>query len=78
MSDGKSERKASFVQENLDWPHWKDCVPMTNNGHEVADRRYLASSNYHDYRKALIKAIVFRFIALYREWYDEMRIADLH
>lgn len=51
---------------------------MTNNGHEVADRRYLASSNYHDYRKALIKAIVFRFIALYREWYDEMRIADLH
>lgn len=78
IKDGPNGRAASFVQENIDWPHWQKCVPMADNGEDVIDRRYLASSSFHDYRQALIKAIVLRFVALYREWYDEMRIADLH
>jgi len=71
------ERKASFVHEDIDWPHWLECVPMNEDGETVENRRYLALRDYHDYRKSLIKAIVLRFIELYRAWYDELRIDKL-
>ncbi|MFZ1575777.1 MAG: hypothetical protein WAT36_11200, partial [Chromatiaceae bacterium] len=77
MNDQLEERSASFVQETIDWPSWKNSVPMTVDGSNVAARRYLASVDYHDNRKALIDAIVRRFVALYREWYDQLRISDL-
>ena len=76
MQSGEDEREASFVQEGLDWPSWQDSVPMTEDD-QVKDRRYLASAEYHKYRRALIMAIVRRFIALYREWYEELRLKDL-
>ncbi|KXW57238.1 hypothetical protein FEMY_22430 [Ferrovum myxofaciens] len=76
MQRGEDERKASFVQEDLDWPCWQRSVPMTEDN-QVEKRRYLALAGYHDYRNALIKAIVLRFIALYREWYKELRVNEL-
>ncbi|MCC7277293.1 MAG: DUF262 domain-containing protein [Chromatiaceae bacterium] len=77
MNNEREERKASFVDETLDWPLWQKSVPMAVGGSNVADRRYLALVQYHDYRKALIIAIVLRFVALYREWYDQLKISDL-
>ena len=77
ITDGPTKRAASFVHEELDWPLWEKCVPMTDDG-RVEDGRYLAKSDYHEYRQALVKAIVRRFIELYRSWYDALRIADLH
>ena len=69
-------RKASFVQENLDWPYWQNSVPINDKG-EVEHRRYLALENYRNNQKALIIAIVLRFVALYREWYKELKVSDL-
>lgn len=76
MFSGTDEQKASFVGA-VDWPHWQNSVPMTDDGIRVENRRYLASSNYHEFRKALIAAIVRRFIALYEEWYVGLRIEEL-
>lgn len=76
MKTSKDELAASFVQEDIDWLKWQLSVPLTEEG-SVEDRRYLASINYHEQRKALITAIVLRFIALYGEWYSELRIDDL-
>lgn len=76
IRDGNEIREASFVQENLDWLFWKTSVPVDNKG-QVINRRYLALTDYHDNRKALITAIVLRFVALYRDWYEELRVSDL-
>ncbi|WP_295441877.1 DUF262 domain-containing protein [uncultured Thiodictyon sp.] len=72
------KRAASFVREkkrNPDWPLWKNSVPM--NADNVAHHRYLALPEYHEYRRDLVKAIVWRFVALYREWYDKLKIGEL-
>jgi hypothetical protein len=76
IPDDVVARKASFIQEELDWPWWKVCVPM-NDEDEVENRRYLALTDYRDNQKALITAIVLRFVALYREWYEQLRVSDL-
>lgn len=77
MKTDSDERLASFVRDDLDWPHWQNSVPMTPNGQSVKDRRYLTSANFHYNRKALIMAIVLRFVALYSEWYEELKISEL-
>ncbi len=71
------KRKASFVQENTEWVCWQNSVPMSNNDSCISNKGYLSSKEYHENRKALIKAIVLRFVALYRAWYDELKIGDL-
>lgn len=76
MNNGAEERQASFVEETTEWPWWKKSVPL-NEGKQLENSRYLASAEYHECRKALIIAIVLRFIALYREWYKELKIEDL-
>jgi hypothetical protein len=48
-----------------------------NDEEEVENRRYLALTDYRDNQKALITAIVLRFVALYREWYEQLRVSDL-
>lgn len=72
------KRAASFVREegeNSDWSLWQSSVPM-NDG-KVKDHRYLALEKYHANRRDLVKAIVWRFVALYRDWYDELKIGEL-
>jgi hypothetical protein len=76
IHNGVDDRKASFVQEELDWPWWQDSVPIDDKG-EVDNRRYLAMMNYRNNHKALITAIVSRFFALYREWYEELKLSNL-
>lgn len=76
MNIGADERAASFVG-NVDWPHWQNSVPITDDGISVKNRRYLASPDYHVHRKALIMAIVHRFVALYCEWYSALNISEL-
>ncbi|WP_215862763.1 DUF262 domain-containing protein [Acidithiobacillus concretivorus] len=77
VNNGHEKRNASFVQENAEWEHWQNSVPMSDDGKYIEDKRYLALAKYHDNRKDLIKAIVARFVSLYRVWYDELRIGDL-
>lgn len=68
-------RAASFVREKFDWPLWQNSVPMNDDG--VNNLRYLASVDYHEHRRDLIRAIVWRFVALYRKWYVELKIGEL-
>lgn len=73
MADAQEVRKASYIGDE-DWPFWQGCVPNAAN----APRQYLRDvNNYGKYRKPLLQAITTRFVALYREWYDELRIRDL-
>lgn len=72
LIESSSHRLASFVLKN-DWQYWKESTPLDGS----FQANYLADSNYHSYRKALIQAITTRFIALYREWYETLYIADL-
>lgn len=70
MSSVKDKRTASFVQDE-DWLWWEKSIPEDKNRH------YLKSSEYHDARHALIMAIVTRFTALYRGWYDSLKLNEL-
>lgn len=70
MYDSEQVRSASFIHD--DWQWWEKSVL------DGYDRHYLSSSKYHDARCALIRAIVVRLVALYREWYETLRINELH
>ena len=66
-------RAASFIAES-DWENWQNSTPNSNEFPE----RYLAlPSQYGECRKALIKAIINRTLALYTEWYEGLRISGL-
>lgn len=82
IRDDSDERAASFIDDNLDWDLWQNAAPTTDKaGEEVCHSRYLANDladQYSDHRVAAITAIVLRFIALYRHWYEELRLEDLH
>lgn len=65
---------ASFIPES-DWDHWYGSTPDTD---KWFPERYLALPEKHgECRKALIKAIINRTLALYVEWYEQMRIDSL-
>lgn len=68
-------RKASFVTED-NWPHWQASTP---GGKKPEQNKYLAKPPGPDdgCRPALIRAITSRWIALYREWYEQLRIETL-
>jgi hypothetical protein len=63
---------ASFVSEE-DWPYWRDCTPTG-----AFPDRYLALAKDHgECRKAFIRAVIGRVMALYTEWYEQLRIDSL-
>lgn len=61
--------KASFVRDEWDW--WRECVPTDGQ------RDYLKRSEYHAARRAMMMAIITRFVALYRTWYDTLQVDSL-
>ncbi|RKT38055.1 DUF262 domain-containing protein [Thiocapsa rosea] len=69
-------RSASFVEETKQWSKWEKSVPIGNDN-RVEQRRYLVMGEYRDYHKAVVMAIVMRFVALYGEWYQELEIDKL-
>ena len=85
INNGPNKQEASFVVDLLDWPYWQNAVPTEDAaGEDISHVRYLANNlandlakKYHDHRVAAITAIVLRFIALYRNWYEELRVCDL-
>jgi hypothetical protein len=86
FKDSIDLRKASFIFDESDWPHWKNSVPIERDGN-VSETSYLSNKHvgdeewqfdYSKNRISLITAIVTRFIAIYENWYREMRIEDLH
>jgi hypothetical protein len=75
MKFQKDERRASFVDEYLDWPKWQGTVP---DDEKWFPHQYLARpKDYGSYRLELIRAITTRFSAIYRRWYEQLRIGDL-
>lgn len=70
MTCQQHKHKASFVKKE-DWEWWQKSVP------DDEKRDYLKSKEYHVARQALIMAIITRFNALYREWYESLKLSDL-
>ena len=65
---------ASFIPKG-DLQFWRDCTP--NPAFPFPDR-YLALAKEHgECRKALIKSITSRVLALYTEWYEQSKIGSL-
>lgn len=86
FKDSSDLRKASFIFDEIDWPHWKNSVPIERDGN-ISETSYLSNKHvgeeewqvdYSKNRISLITAIVTRFLAIYENWYREMRIGDLH
>jgi hypothetical protein len=65
-------RKASFITPDQ-WNYWLDSTPK---GKGAERRNYLALSD-GPCGPALIRAITSRWVALYKEWYEELRIGTL-
>ena len=65
--------KASCISQK-NWPFWEASTPYD----EWFPVNYLAKPDqYGECRVSLLNAITQRWIALYREWYDELLIKDL-
>jgi len=76
LADGRETRAASFISETT-WPYWLASTP---DGLDPPRHNYLvypSEGNYGPCRLALIQAITARWVALYREWYDTLRVASL-
>ncbi|MFC3625188.1 DUF262 domain-containing protein [Vogesella amnigena] len=73
MHSAKEKRALSFISDDQ-WAYWLDSTPESN-----FLPRYLAESKspFGECRKNLIRAITTRTSALYREWYDSLRIQHL-
>lgn len=79
IGDGLHKRQASFVSQEIDWPHWENAAPTDEAGN-VSNKNYLsnnASSSEHQYRIDAVTAMIKRFNALYRHWYVELKLKDL-
>jgi hypothetical protein len=68
----EQKRQLSFIADNLDWTLWQKSTPSG-----VFDGKYLSSEESVVFRQSLIRAVTTRFVAIYREWYDNVGIADL-
>jgi hypothetical protein len=86
FKDSRELRKASFICDQTDWPHWAQSVPIDDEGN-ISETSYLSNKHvgdedwqvdYSSYRISLMRSIILRFVAIYENWYSEMRIADLH
>ena len=70
----RSKRQASFVEE-LQWESfWKNATP-----NDIA-KNYLsndAPGSNHQYRINAVTAMMERFVALYRHWYEELELKNL-
>lgn len=61
--------EASFITHEFYNRYWSKCTPV--NGKRLNDDETFLE------RQALIKAIVWRFLAIYRQWYDDLKLSTL-
>ena len=66
----EQKRELSFIAD--DWPDWRDSAPSICD-----DGKYLSREENVGYRQTLVRAMTVRFVAIYREWYDNVGIAEL-
>jgi hypothetical protein len=71
LSRQQHKLEASFVNKD-ELVCWQQSLPAGS------DKWYLKAPAAHDERCALVRAIVGRFNRIYREWYQTLRLADLH
>lgn len=71
-------RKASFIREETDWESWKVSAPnKVESAPDEVYYKYLLNKEYNTQRIALIRAITTRFVHIYDEWYENLRIGEL-
>lgn len=74
VRDDKNALNASFVGE--EWPEWEASTPKEG----WFESNYLSNAKvdkYGECRVKLVRAITTRWVALYREWYDELLVKEL-
>lgn len=77
IRNGKEEREASFVGEG-DWEEfWKRCVPEPDEENKRIDRHYLANKEHYKEWTLLVNAIIWRLIAIYKEWYTTLKVGGI-
>ena len=69
--DEEDIQRASLIDID-EVSYWIDSVPENDIRHN-----YLAYSDSHLHRKSLMEGIVNRFIAIYEEWYQSLKIGEL-
>ncbi len=81
INNETEKKRDSFVDKQQFDDYWIKAVPVNDAlGASVSQPRFLANDyavQYHENRVAAITAIVLRFIALYKNWYEKLRISDL-
>lgn len=71
LRNAADKRSASFVSEDQ-WPNWQRSTPTGD-----FPPRYLSMGPYGDCRIALVRALTSRTIALYKGWYDSLKVEML-
>lgn len=66
----RNKLEASFITLDDFDQYWSKCDPA--NGKKLND-----SENTYPERWALVNAIVWRFLAIYRQWYDDLKLSTL-
>jgi len=70
LSDPQDKRSKSFVGDEAEWVLWQESAPLA-----PVDGKYLSRETEH--RQTLVKAITSRFVRIYAEWYNSLRLDDL-
>src|SRR5579875_1084811 len=76
LADGEAIRRASCVAEGDEWKWWHASTPDAD-GHRHNYLVYPEQDDYGPCRPALIRAITLRWVALYRSWYETLRVGTL-
>ena len=70
LSDPQDKRYKSFIGDEAEWLLWQESAPPA-----PVDGRYLSKET--KYRQTLVKAMISRFVRIYAEWYNSLRLGDL-
>jgi len=76
LQSGEQIRLASHIYEDC-WPYWRGSTP---HGEPPDRHRYLADPKNYDEqlcRPSFVRAVSLRFLSLYSEWHNELRIESL-
>lgn len=62
--------EASFITSDVFDSYWSQCDPV--------NEKKLNDPNAFEQRQALVNAMVLRFLAIYRQWYEDLKLSTLH
>jgi hypothetical protein len=75
VKDGLEKRRASIIDDDIDWKYWQSCTP---SGEQNFPHGYLSNpKSYPSPRIDLVMAITTRFSEIYRHWYETLGIGEL-